>query len=310
MLQIPEKDFKKSVNVSNVGVTSLGDWLEACLLFSSDRVSKNDVVDLLIEEQVCDDDSQDLAYQIATNGWDELSRRQRWGGLSLEADFTRDRLTRRTTWEDDLFSSFMVLLSLFKIFPEWAAGHRDFVGQGDLFERCTELICPALLPGWKTYRAGWTPEDAKNIPGIVDALCELLFTSGAADLNEWIAPQGNDGGLDLVCYKTFGDEREGMPVFFLQCASGKNWRDKIHTPNGRTWQKYLNAAVMPSTGIIAPFVIESAELKRASLEGQAIVFDRLRLLSAKRENPIELPDELANDLKAWMQVRVDALPIA
>ncbi len=309
MLQIPEKDFRKSVNVSNVGVTSLGDWLEACLLFSQERVSKSDVVDLLIEEQICNDDDQDLAYRIATHGWEELNRRKRWGGLSLGIDFTRDRLTRIAAWEDDLFSSFMVLLSLFRIYPKWAGDHRDYVGQGDLFERCTEVICPSLLPGWKTYRSGWTPDDAKNIPGIVEALCDLLHTSGATDLGEWIAPQGNDGGLDLVCYRTYGDERQGTPVFFLQCASGKNWRDKIHTPNGETWKKYLNAAVTPSTGIIAPFVIENAELKRASLEGQAIVFDRIRLLSAKRSLPVELPEDLADELREWMRVRVEALPV-
>ena len=116
--------------------------------------------------------------------------------------------------------------------------------------------------------------------------------------------------LDLVCYRTYGDEREASPVFFLQCASGKNWREKIHTPNAETWKKYLNAAVAPSTGIIAPFVIENAELKRASLAGQAIVFDRIRLLSAKRSLPIELPAQLAIDLKNWMANRIDKLPMA
>lgn len=309
MLQIPEKDFHHSVNVSNVAVTSLADWLEACLVFSDERVSKNDVVDLLVEEQICNDDGQDMAYRIATQGWEEISRRQRWGGLSVEIETTRDRLTRVTAWEDDLFASFMLLLSLFRIYPKWATSHRDFVGQGDLFERCTELVCPSLLPGWQTYRADWTPDDAKNIPGIVEALCDLLFTAGAADLNEWIAPQGNDGGLDLVCYRTYGDEREGTPVFFLQCASGKNWRQKIHTPSGTEWQKYLNSAVVPSTGIIAPFVIETPELKRASLQGQVIVFDRIRILSAKRAVPITLPKDLADELREWMAVRIADLPM-
>lgn len=171
-------------------------------------------------------------------------------------------------------------------------------------------MCPSLLPGWKTYRAGWTPDDAKDVPGIVEELCNLLFTAGAADLDQWISPQGNDGGLDLVCYRTYGDEREGTPVFFLQCASGKNWRQKIHTPSGAEWQKYLNSAVMPSTGIVAPFVIENPELKRASLQGQVIVFDRIRLLSAKRAFPIVLPNELANDLREWMAIRIADLPKA
>ena len=308
MLQIPEKDFNESVNVSNVDITSLGDWLEACLLFSTERVSKNDVVDLLIEEQVCKDDGQDLAYEIATHGWNELERRKRWAGLSLEMDFTRDRLTRHVTWEEDLFPAFLVLLSLFRIYPDWAGERSDYVVQGDLFERCIEVSGPSLLPGWRTYRAGWSPDDTKNIPAIVKSLCEVLFTPGAADLHKLIPPQGNDGGLDLVCYRSFGDEREAMPVFFLQCASGKNWRDKIHTPNAHIWQRYLSSAVAPSTGIVAPFVIDTDKLKRASLEGQTIIFDRLRILSARREYPVALPAELNVALRAWMEPRVTELP--
>jgi hypothetical protein len=80
MLKIPEKDFLKSVKKSNVNPISLGDWLEANLLFSEEQISKSDVVDLLIEEQICDDD-QDQAYNIALQGWSELERRRRWGGL-------------------------------------------------------------------------------------------------------------------------------------------------------------------------------------------------------------------------------------
>lgn len=308
MLKVPEKGFLKSVEVSNVNPIALGDWLEANLLFSEEQVSKSDVVDLLIEEQICDDD-QDMAYSIALQGWTELERRQRWGGLSLEIDFSKNRLKRRADWEEDIFSSFLVLLSLFRIFPVWAKAHTDYANQGDFFERCTEHVCRSLLPGWEIYRAGWSPGDTKNIPEIVKSLCEVLYTTGASDVVDWMAPHAKDEGLDLVCYRGYGDEREAMPVFFLQCASGRNWRQKIHTPSAAKWQKYLNAAVMPSTGILAPFVIENAELKRASLEGQIVVFDRLRMLSAKREAPFDLPDDLREAVQAWMKVRVDDLPL-
>ena len=310
MLQVPEKDFQRSISRSNIDVTSLGDWLEACLLFSSDRVSKNDVVKILIDEQICNDDGQDLAFEIATNGWNELERRSQWNGLSLGVDFTHNRLMRHSSWENNLFPSFLILLSLLRIYPDWAARHRDSIGQGNLFEHCIEILGPSLLPGWKTYRTGWTPDDAKNIPKIVESLCEVLFTVGAPDLEQWIPAHSNDGGLDLVCYRSFGDEREAMPVFFLQCASGKNWRDKIHTPKASVWQKYLNSAVAPSTGIVAPFVIDDIKLRQASLEGQIIVFDRLRILSAHQEHPVELPEDLNDSLRAWMEPRVSELPFA
>jgi hypothetical protein len=71
-----------------------------------------------------------------------------------------------------------------------------------------------------------------------------------------------------------------------------------------------DAAVRPSTGIAAPFVIDPKELKIAALVGQIIVFDRLRLLNAVDEGQVVLDDKFKADVIAWMQPRVEALPRA
>ena len=206
--------------------------------------------------------------------------------------------------------SFFVLLSTLRIYPDWATTHQAPAVQGDLFEKVVEAICPAMLPGWCSYRTGWSPENTKNIPAIVEELCTRLCVNGATDLDNWISPTDKDGGLDIVCYRQFEDEREALPVFFLQCASGKNWRDKINTPNAASWQKYLNSAVQPSTGIVAPFVIENRDLRIAALSGQVVVFDRLRMLSAARDAKITLTKNLLVELLDWMRPRVTDLPRA
>jgi hypothetical protein len=310
MLKIPEIKFERSANKSNVDPNALCDWLEACALFEGPTVTKGDVVDLLIEGQVCSDDNQDLAHSIADQGWDELAMRKRWGGVPDDLDITSTRITCATTWQDDAIRAFFVLLSALRIYPEWAKGHQAHGVQGDLFERVVELICPHLLPGWTSYRAGWSPENTKDIPAIAAELNQRLYTSGAPDLDAWLMNAGNDGGLDIVCYRPFSDEREAIPAFFLQCASGKNWRTKVQTPNPELWSKILNSAVRPSTGIVAPFVIDSNELRFAALLGQVIVFDRIRLIQAAREGNVELPEDLAHELAAWMTPRVDQLPRA
>ncbi|QTH19565.1 hypothetical protein HRJ34_14365 [Rhizorhabdus wittichii] len=310
MLSIPEVKFGYSANQSNVDANAMCDWLEACTLFDDQVVTKGDVVDLLMENQICPDTNQDLAHLIADEGWDEMDRRKRWGGVPDYVTMTGSRIESGRTWQDDPVRSFLVLLSILRIYPEWAKGHQAHGVQGDLFEKVVEQICPHLLPGWTTYRAGWSPDDTKNIPGIVAALCERIYTAGAADLDDWLLTAGNDGGLDLVCYREFPDQREAAPMFFLQCASGKNWRTKVSTPNPDLWQKLLNAAVRPSTGIAAPFVVDPKELKTAALIGQIVVFDRLRLLSAVQGGALQLEDELSAEVIAWMQPRVDALPRA
>lgn len=310
MIQVPEVGFRRSAKTSNVDSNPLADWLEAIVLFDQKEVAKSDVVDILIEYQICPDDAQDLAHEIASRGWDELRLRKAWGGLPASFVIAPNRLEDGAEWAEDPIRSFFLLLSLFKIFPDWAKENRDNVGQGNLFEEIVELICPALLPGWDVYRAGWSPEDKKDVPGIVEELCGRLYVGGAPDLEEWHSPDAKDAGLDIVCYRKFSDQREALPVYFLQCASGKNWRNKIDTPSADLWQKLLNAAVRPSTGIVAPFVIENRELKIAGLTGQITIFDRLRMLSAASAANIELSADLRERLVAWARPRIESLPLA
>lgn len=310
MLQIPQVGFRQSVNKSNVDKNPLADWLEATVLFDEAAVAKSDVVDILVEFQICADEGQDLAHQIASDGWDELRLRKSWGGLPTAFNISANRVEDETDWKEDPIRSFFLLLSMLKIFPDWAKDHQDHVNQGNLFEEVVELICPAILPGWEVFRAGWSPDNAKAVPEIVEELCGRIHVSGALDLEEWHAPAAKDAGLDLVCYREFPDKREAMPIYFLQCASGKNWRQKITTPNANLWQKLLNSAVQPSTAIAAPFVIDSPELKRAALEGQIAVFDRLRMVSAANTAEIALPDALTKRLIAWMTPRVASIPRA
>ena len=308
MIQIPEVGFRPSERQSNVSANALADWLEATTLFDDPEIAKSDIVDALIEHQICPAGGQEMAHQIASDGWEELARRQRWGGVPVSVSITRSRITSGRQWEDDILRSFLVLLSALRIYPEWAGAHRQYWRQGELFERVVEQICPALLPGWTVYRTGWVSSDTKDISSIVESLCARIFVKGAPDIRDWLEPDEKDGGLDIVCYRSFDDEREALPLFLLQCASGKNWREKIDTPSASRWQKLLNAAVSPSTGIVAPFVIEDKELRIAGLTGQVVVFDRLRLLSAAQRHSVALVGDLLGDLVEWMRPRVEDLP--
>lgn len=310
MIEVPQVGFQHSADKSNVDSNSLADWLEAIVLFDQKEVAKSDVVDVLIAYQICPDEAQELAHEIAGRGWDELRTRKDWGGLPATFQIFAKRVTDGTDWFEDPIRSFFLLLSLFRIFPDWAREHRDYVTQGNLFEQVVELICPALLPGWEVYRAGWSPDNAKDIPAIVEELCQRIYVKGAVDLAEWYPPDAKDAGLDIVCYRAFRDQREALPVYFLQCASGKNWREKVITPNAALWQKLLNSAVQPSTGIAAPFVIKERELRIASLTGQVTVFDRLRMLSAYSLADVQVPDELNGKLQEWMHPRIESLPKA
>ena len=265
---------------------------------------------MLIEYQICPDERQDLAHEIAAAGWSELVRRKQWGGVPPSVSISEMRVKKEDGWKDTPIWSFFVFLSTLRNYPEWARQYESHVVQGNLFERVVEALCPALLPGWAAYRAGWNPAGAKNLHVILEDLCDRLYVAGARDADDWIAAGAKDGGLDIVCYRRFPDEREALPVFFLQCASGKKWRTKIDTPDGKYWQKLLNSAVEPATGIVVPFVVEDKELRMAGLKGQVVVFDRLRMVSVACAATVALEDRLLEELFDWMEPRVRALPRA
>ena len=310
MLLRPEKGFARSTNKNNVGKSELADWIEASCFLLQERVSKSDIVDVLVEEQICDDDDQDLAHQIADIGFEEVAKRLRLLGSVNAVERKRDHFLPMIDIEDEPLYAFFLTLSISRIYPDWARDYSDYSYQGDLFERVVECLCPGILPGWTTYRAGWSPENTVSIGTIVDELCPRLNTRGHPNLAHWVPNAAKDGGLDLVCYRNFDDGKEALPTFLIQCASGANWRTKVATPSGNAWKTYLDSAVVPSTAIAAPFVITDEELRFAGLEGQVIVFDRARLLQGVVASNENLTDDLLDEIFNFVTAYLHHLPLA
>ena len=306
MIAVPEQGLLDARSVADVRTGVLADWLEANLLFREPRITSSDVVESLLTYAAFAGD-QAQGYAIASRGWRELEQRGRSGGTAGSLAIDANAIDARTDWQESLIWSFFVLLSVQTAFPSWAKAHADYPTQGELFEQVVETICPAIFPGWCSYRTGWSPNDAKDISAIVDELRSRIHVLGSQNPLRWLEEGSKDGGLDIVCYRPFADEREALPVYFLQCASGRNWRDKVNTPNAAVWQKVLDAAVQPSTGIAAPFVVDHDQLRRAALQGQTIVLDRLRMLSAATSAGISLPKELGDRVLDWMRPRVESL---
>ena len=307
MLKLPEHGFARSETKNNIKNEVLGDWLEANLLFYGEAISKVDLVDLLDEEQICP--KQELAHQIADDGWAELRRRKQIVGISDELlKLDAKSASTSKSWQEDPIRAFFIALSLFYPYPDWGTKHRNAPTQGLLFERVVEALASCIFPGWKTYRVGWAPSVTRSIHETVRELGELLNCVVHKNLDHWVPDQAKDAGLDLVCYRKFDDERDAFPVYLIQCASGSNWRSKVNTPSPDSWQRYLDSSVRPGTGIAAPFVVPAKKLRNSALQGQAIVLDRLRLLGAYYMDESIVDVELKDDIITWLDPFVSELP--
>ncbi len=308
MLRIPEIGFNRSVRKPNVNPQIFGDWVEASALFGDGEIRKGDIVDVLLDSQVLYEDSQELAEEITQIGWDVVEMRKRCGCIP-ESLVTSQSLVKDTSnWDKWPVRSFLILLSLTTLYPEWASIDRNSTKQGDLFESVVEESCPALLPDWEVYRSGWSPENPINFDSMVKDICVRLNTNGPGNIKELTSSNVKDAGLDIVCYRNYSDLNEAFPVILLQCASGKNRKQKIYEPSAKLWGKLLNTAITPSTGMALPFVIDREGIKKIA-EGNNIIFDRSRILSTMTERNIKLSDGLSSRLIKWMEQKIENLPI-
>jgi hypothetical protein len=185
----------------------------------------------------------------------------------------------------------------------------SYTEQGELFERLSEEALRALQ--WDVSAVGWSSTASASVEAKVSALAAAIGEpSLGAAVERWTEPKAKDAGLDLIAWRGFADGWGGRPLCLMQCASGADWKDKLHTPNLATWEKLIDFSTKPRRGLTMPFAPDSDEFRRrANSDSVMLLMDRHRLLAPTRMRPESLPsNDLANKLVAWTEPRVAAFP--
>jgi hypothetical protein len=308
MLTTPSKGFALSVNKHNVELGEMAEWLEGCITFEDTPISKPNVKDQLHDEGIYV--SQDFAQQRIDDAWTELKRRQQFLGLLCPFRVEPTRLIRIRKWNAVPAYSFCLMLGLQVAYRDAFTKRfgTDFTEQGALFE---ELTAEALaLIGWQIHSTGWSRSASDSIADKVVALATSLGEPHrVADVPKWTTERAKDGGLDVVCHLPFTDGRAGRPLFFVQCASGENWKEKRHTPNLKLWDKFLDLATEPRRGISHPFALLTDDFRReCNCDMLSLVLDRHRLSRpAKWVTKQWVSENLAKRLNTWTKSRLVAL---
>ena len=300
MLALPEKGVRTSTRRHNSRVDVLADWIEGSVLFSQARISMSDVKDELCDHEVYS--SQDFAAEFVDILWAELRRRIGGGGLAALAIDGRG-IERTRPWQDTPAHGFCLVLAL----REWySLADGPYAEQGELFEKLTERSLRAR--GWRLLRTGWSTTRVNQLRARVGMIASHL---GEAEIEggigRWTRQGAKDAGLDLVCDRPFADGRGGRPLFFVQCASGADWSDKVYTPDLRLWEKLIDFANGPVRGFALPYVLGDDELRRTASRVNGMVLDRLRLVAICEEGGDWLTPELREELVAWMDGRIAEL---
>ncbi len=310
MLKIPTKGFPVSIHEHRINLDDFADWIEGSVAFHQDTISQTDIVDCLIEDGIYRE--QGFAKIHISNVFVELERRAKC--LGRTSPFTIDRLKvkRVVQWKDAPAYSFCLMLSLL---VSYRSEFRNSLGesyneQGALFERLTSETLEKC--GWTTLSTGWSAITANSLEAKVKSVAEHINEPvSARGIERWTPEYAKDLGLDLVCHAPFADRWPGRPLYYVQCASGENWKDKRHTPIIREWEKVLDMATRPTRGIAIPFALLEDDFRRsANFEDLSLVLDRHRVCAPNNQLPTNwITTALATDLNAWTDARVAVIPL-
>ncbi len=289
----------------------MADWIESSIVFTDEEVSKIEIIDILCENEYYE--SQDFATEQVEICWSEIDRRASWMGSG--SPIIVDGLKIRKSLDiNNIAHSFCLMLSRSDYYDKWSTQFgTDFNEQGNLFE---DLTCQSLsVHGWKIYQTGWANAVKNKISdsettvfrGLIANIAGILNESPGGNIEKWINDKTNEAGLDIVSYKPFTDDRPGIPTFFVQCASGAKWKEKLKEPDLAYWSKMIDFSIVPQKAISIPFSLDSDNLRRDTNRYEGMIIDRYRILSAGSTGINWVTEALSEKITAWLEPRVKKL---
>lgn len=157
-------------------------------------------------------------------------------------------------------------------------------------------------PATEVARFGW-PSDEGRPPEFPDAIRWLAATMGAEVGSAYRPPYRKDGGVDVVAWRPFLDNRSGFPVVLAQCTLEQDYVHKAADVDLRVWAGWLRLDVDPMTALAVPTVVPHGEAWNA-LAARTIILDRPRLVGLLdgQMNPARM-----SQVQEWTQRAVSEL---
>lgn len=272
------------------------DWLELRAIQSRDQNSSiQDLVQVIrrtgtIEEIDLDDGDEDMldpgsekTQVVAVDAFSEIE--DRYASCGGDSGFYPFRLESQyiELRTNPAESPYLFLLLLSKFGKD--AGPRRSDG-AELFELlCVHAAVHYLggtTSGVESYHFG-APRRSTP-PRFVDALNDMCRRMGEGQGCRCDRPtirDQKDAKLDVTVWRPFHDARPGKLIGFGQCATGKDWADKLTELQPQTFCGMWmldSPAVPPVRLFFVPFRIENRAWLRAAMHG-GIIFDRCRIVA-------------------------------
>lgn len=261
----------------------------------------------LLQRQAGPDLDDDIAEAAAADAFERLEQRGRRLKSAYPFVVSGNTVKRRTSFARSWPYRFMLTVQRHDMSSKYRR-HRK-LDPTRLFERLCRysvagFLCPDLTAEECSVVLGSTRRD-EHTPGDFDSVLDTVLGGiGTTDTRRpgIRAPGGGDGGIDIVCWRRFADDRlPGAVTVFGQCKTGKGWHLDLHTltiPSQFLARYTLGASdcPVPVSAFMVPACIESRSAHADyARRGQVYLFDRLRIA----QFALRIPKSLAKDCDTW-----------
>ncbi len=146
-------------------------------------------------------------------------------------------------------------------------------------------------------------EEVRKFPSMISELCTRLKEGGG-----WKdgakSPGAGDGGLDLVVWRRFSDDRPGGLVAFAQCKTGEHWDKHLgrHNPES-ICHNYFRVPLLlnPLSIYMVPCRIDRDSWDDAVKQNCGILFDRCRLVQYGER----LSEKSVQRCRTWFELAIE-----
>lgn len=306
MFELPEKGVSVSKSVHNCDELAIIDWVLASALFCEEDISRSDLLDTLMENQVYT--SQDFCQEFVADIWRSLE--------SFFSDITTPTLAYdhkairyNAVWKEDKAFSYCLTASLRVYYDTWSKEScGNHLVQGSILEELTKLSLGIHHPNINFKSTGWSGvTDNKKFSELIAQICgDTNFTE--QNLALWDNGSVKDMGLDVYGYFPGKGRRPSAPFMMFQCASGNNWKNKRGTPDLNVWKNIISTYTAPIRGMAIPFLVSETDFQQSLILLGGPLLDRTMLLSGIAGNAA-LGDDLKLSIDNWVEERITKLDV-
>ena len=273
---MPTKLIEKPNSVSDVA-----DWVEFYIFAIDDSISKSELQSFIESSSGSEPESS-----FIDDIWLELERRLVLYGNNKPFQLEPREVKPKIKWED--FPEYLtcVVLSI-------DGNAVDSVKTGKLFER---LSCKAVVNYFSGDSIIYGHPNKQTIRQIASQMFETYIQEPS--------PEYKDSGVDIICWKSFNDNRKSQTVALIQCAAGYNWSNKLSDIRYKAWTQYIHWGTNPLMGFTVPVVINEKRYDDFVTDA-GIMFDRPRIYQNIQYN-YDKDKDLIDDLIKWCDPKIQS----